>query len=51
MVGDVTKPSGEGGDKEEDAKHPHDADLTVAAFLFSTYDLTRVKMCQTRVKM
>ena len=31
MVGVVTKPSGEGGDKEEEAKPPHDADPTVAA--------------------
>ena len=31
MVGVVAKPSGEGGDKEEEAKHPHDADPTVAA--------------------
>ena len=31
MVGGVAKPSGEGSDKEEVAKHPHDADRTVAA--------------------
>ena len=29
MVGDVTKPSGEGSDKE--AKHPHDDDQKVSA--------------------
>ena len=31
MVGVVAKPSGEGGDKEEEAKRPHNADPTVAA--------------------
>ena len=31
MVGVVAKPSGEGSDKEEEAKHPHNADRTVAA--------------------
>ena len=31
MVEVVKKPSGEGGDKEEEAKHPNDADPTVAA--------------------
>ena len=29
----VTKPSGEGGNNEEEAKHTHDADPTVAAFV------------------
>ena len=33
MVVVVTKPSGEGGDNEEEAKHPHDADPTVAALV------------------
>ena len=33
MVGVVTKPSGEGGDKEEEAKHPHNAGPTVAALV------------------
>ena len=33
MVEVVTTPSSEGGDKEEEAKHPHDADPTVAALV------------------
>ena len=30
MVLDVKKPSGEGGNNDEEAKQPHDADPTVA---------------------
>ena len=29
----VTKPSGEGGNNDEEAKHPYDADPTVAALV------------------
>ena len=33
MVLDVKKPSGEGGNNDEEAKQPHDADPTVAALV------------------
>ena len=33
MVVDVTKPSGEGGNNDKEAKHPHNADPTVAALV------------------